>query len=145
MKRLFLIVAAAIMLLVSCTPQQQITPAKERFSTYSFDYFDTVTTITGYAESRVEFDDTANYILAELEEYHRLVTIYHRFEGIENLCTINETVKGEHRTVTVDKRIIDMLLYAKEMYALTDGKMNIAMGSVLSIWHEYRTEGIDDP
>ncbi len=62
----------------------------------------------------------------------------------ENLCTINELVNGQHRTVKVDQRIIDMLLYAKEMYTLTDGNLNIAMGSVLSLWHDYRTIGMDD-
>ncbi|MBQ2256547.1 MAG: FAD:protein FMN transferase [Clostridia bacterium] len=117
----------------------------EKFSAYSFDYFDTVTTISGYAESKEAFDAVANDALAQLGEYHRLFTIYHRFEGLENLCTINELVDGQHRTVSVDARIIDMLLYAKEMHALTDGHVNIAMGSVLSIWHEYRTIGMDDP
>lgn len=117
----------------------------EKFSTYSFDYFDTVTTITGYAESKESFDKVAESVLAELSEYHKLFTIYHRYDGLENLCTINETVDGAHRTVTVDRRIIEMLLYAKEMYEKTDGTVNIAMGSVLSIWHDYRTEGIDEP
>lgn len=117
----------------------------EKYSTYSFDYFDTVTSITGYAESQEAFDKVAEEILGELSEYHKLFTIYHRYEGLENLCTINETVDGEHRTVTVDRRIIDMLLYAREMYDKTDGTVNIAMGSVLSVWHDYRTEGIDEP
>lgn len=117
----------------------------EKYSTYSFDFFDTVTTITGYAKSQEEFDVLANGALAELAEYHKLYTIYHRFEGMENLCTINELVNGAHRTVTVDRRIIDMLLYAKDMYEKTDGTVNIAMGSVLSIWHDYRQEGLDEP
>ena len=117
----------------------------EKFTEYSFDYFDTVTTVTGYAESRAAFDEIVGDILDELGEYHRLFNIYYRYEGIENLRTINELSGGTHRTVKVDKRIIDMLLYAKEMYALTGGQMNIAMGSVLSVWHEYRTEGIDEP
>lgn len=117
----------------------------EKFSTYSFDYFDTVTSITGYAESQEEFDEVAKGVLTELAEYHKLFTIYHRFEGMENLCTINEIKNGAHRTVTVDRRIIDMLLYAKDMYEKTDGTVNIAMGSVLSVWHDYRTEGIDEP
>lgn len=117
----------------------------DKYSTYSFDYFNTVTAITGYAESQEAFDEVAKSVLSELEEYHRLFTIYHRYDGLENLGTINETVNGEHRTVTVDRRIIDMLLYAKEMYAKTDGTVNIAMGSVLSVWHDYRTEGIDEP
>lgn len=117
----------------------------EKFNAYSFDYFDTVTTVSGYAESKEAFDAVANEVLAQLHEYHRLFTIYHRFEGLENLCTVNELVHGQHRTVTVDERIIDLLLYAKQMHALTDGRINIAMGSVLSIWHEYRTVGMSDP
>lgn len=117
----------------------------EKYTTYSFDYFDTVTTITGYAKSQEAFDGVANGVLEELSEYHKLFTIYHRYDGLENLCTINELVDGEHRTVTVDERIIDMLVYAKDMYAKTDGTVNIAMGSVLSLWHDYRTEGINEP
>ena len=109
------------------------------------DYFDTVITITGYEYTQEEFDDVSKEALDLLGEYHRLYTIYHRFDGLENLCTINEVVNGAHRTVTVDRRIIDMLLYAKEMYSLTDGVLNIAMGSVLSLWHDYRTIGKDNP
>lgn len=117
----------------------------QAYKAYSLDYFDTATTVTGYAESQEEFDRISGEILAELGEYHRLYTIYHRFEGLENLCTVNELVDGRHRTVTVDRRIIDLLLYAKEMYTVTGGKLNIAMGSVLSIWHDYRELGMSDP
>lgn len=116
-----------------------------KFSAYSFDYFDTVTSIVGYARSQAAFDEVAARILSELEEYHRLFTIYHRYEGLENLCTVNELRDGVHRTVTVDRRIIDLLLYAKEMHQKTDGKVNVAMGSVLSIWHDFRQEGMADP
>ena len=109
------------------------------------DYFDTVITITGYEYTQEDFDAVSKEALDLLGEYHRLYTIYHRFDGLENLCTINELVDGEHRTVTVDRRIIDLLIYAKEMYTLTVGIMNIAMGSVLSLWHDYRTIGMDNP
>ena len=117
----------------------------QSYTTYSFDYFDTVTTVVGYAADQAEFDRISADILAELGEYHRLFTTYHRYEGLENLCTINELVDGAHRTVTVDRRIINMLLYAREMYHKTGGTVNIAMGSVLSIWHDYRQQGMDDP
>ena len=126
-------------ILPSCAPKLQ------SYKAYSLDYFDTATTITGYAESQEAFDRVSGEILAELGEYHRLYTIYHRFDGLENLCTINELVDGQHRTVTVDRRIVDMLLYAKEMYTKTNGRVNIAMGSVLSIWHDYREAGMHDP
>ena len=129
------------LLLSSCNG----TPQETKFTEYSLDYFDTATTITGYAPDRETFDAICGDILAQLAEYHKLYTIYHRYDGMENLCTINELENGIHRTVTVDRRIVDMLLYAKEMYAKTNGKLNIAMGSVLSIWHDYRTAGLDDP
>lgn len=127
--------------LCACKEQKQ----KSKYTTYSMDYFDTVIAITGYEYSQEDFDKTANEMIKMLGEYHRLYSIYHRFDGIENLCTINELKDGAHRTVKVDKRIIDMLLYAKEMYDLTNGVMNVSMGSVLSLWHDYRTIGKDNP
>lgn len=109
------------------------------------DYFDTVITITGHETGKKKFDSVSEDILSKLSEYHKLYTIYHRYDGMENLCTINELVDGNHRTVKVDRRIIDMLLYAKEMHTVTDGMMNVAMGSVLSLWHDYRSIGKDNP
>ena len=128
-------------ILSSCAPRNQ----KNKYTTQSFDYFDTATIITGYAYSQKEFDAVSNDIFSQLEDYHKLYTIYHRFDGLENLCTINELVDGVHRTVKVDRRIVDMLQYAKKMYNVTDGILNIAMGSVLSLWHDYRTIGKDNP
>ena len=136
--------------LISCILIQTISfvscaKKTEKFSSYSFDYFDTATTIVGYAKSKEAFDAVAADILSELGEYHKLFDIYKRYDGIENLCTINELQDGAHRTVKVDRRIIDMLLYAKDMYTQTDGKVNVAMGSVLSIWHDYREIGSNEP
>lgn len=145
MRNKLICAAMAVALLLSCILFPSCAKKTEKFSEYSFEYFDTVTTVTGYAESKEEFDGVAAEILRQLGEYHRLFTIYHRFEGLENLCTVNELVDGAHRTVTVDARIIEMLCYAKEMYALTGGRVNIAMGSVLSVWHDYREDGMDDP
>lgn len=142
-KIIFLFIAALLVIgiLCSCTPQKH----KNKYSTHSMDYFDTVITITGYENNQEEFDKVANEMLSQLAEYHQLYSIYHRFDGIVNLCTINELIDGMHRTVTVDRRIIDLLLYSKEMYHATNGVMNIAMGSVLSLWHDYRTIGKDNP
>ncbi len=147
MKKRLLTVVTLVAILLTCASISACGGKKQpqKFSEYSFDYFDTVTTITGYADSQGEFDAVAAEILSQLGEYHRLFTIYHRFEGMENLCTVNELVDGAHRTVTVDRRIIDMLLYAKDMHEKTGGRVNIAMGSVLSIWHDYREIGMSDP
>ncbi len=114
---------------------------REKFTTYYFDYFDTVTTIVGYERSQEEFDENCEMIEQQLKEYHQLYNIYNRYENMNNVKTINDVKDGSHQTVKVDDRIIDLLLYGKEVYELTEGQTNIAMGSVLSIWHDYRTEG----
>jgi thiamine biosynthesis lipoprotein len=139
--KFFAVCFASFLLFTSCGKVKE----KQQYTAYSMDCFDTVITVVGYEENREAFDEVANGILSELREYHRLYTIYHRFDDLENLCTINELVDGTHRTVTVDKRIIDMLLYAKQVYGFTDGVVNVAMGSVLSLWHDYRNLGMDDP
>lgn len=118
---------------------------KQQYKSYSFEYFDTVSTVIGYAESGDEFEKISKDAFLLLDEYHKLFDIYNEYEGINNLCTVNKLYDGQHKAIKVDRKIIDMLLYAKEMYALTDGRVNVAMGSVLSIWHDYRTAGIDEP
>ena len=109
------------------------------------DYFDTVITIVGYEKTKAEFDKVTDEILTQFSEYHKLYTIYHRFDNFENLCTINDVSNGTHRTVKVDEKILEMLLFSREMYETTNGMVNVAMGSVLSLWHNYRMIGMDDP
>lgn len=118
---------------------------KEKFSEYYFDYFDTVTTIVGYAESKQEFNEVCKFIKSELETYHKLYNIYDSFDALNNIKTINIAKNSQNKAVAVDKKIVDLLLFCKEAYTLTGGKTNVAMGSVLSIWHRYRTNGLNNP
>ena len=117
------------------------TGGKEKFTEYVFGYFDTAAVISGYADSKAEFDSVVADVKALLKEYHELYTIYNKYEGVNNLYVINNS----DDPVEVDRKIIDLLLYAKEVYSITGGKTNVAMGSVLSIWHRYRQAGIKDP
>ena len=135
------IIFAQILALSGCEKKVEL----QKFSDYSFDYFDTATSIVGYEETEEEFKAVSEEIKALLKEYHRLYTIYNRYEGVNNLVTINDVNDGKHNVVEVDQKIIDMLVFAKEMYQKTNGNVNIAMGSVLKIWHVYRNAGIDDP
>lgn len=141
MRRLLsLITAAAILtslaLLSSCTLKQQ-------FSRTEISVFDTQTVILGWETSKSAFDENADAVMDMLTEYHRLYDIYYEYEGINNLKTVNENAGKS--PVKVDDRIIELLLYSKEMHKLTDGNVNVAMGSVLSVWHEYRERGLREP
>ncbi len=117
---------------------------EQKFTAYSFDYFDTATSIVGYADSQASFDEAVARIKQQLEEYHQLYNIYQRYDGVTNLCSINARTAGEG-AVAVDSRLTDMLAFAAQMHTLTGGKTNVAMGSVLSIWHTYRERGLADP
>ncbi len=135
------LLVSQVSLFSSCNVVNQ----KQKFSEYYFDYFDTVTTITGYTATEEEFKEICEDVKKELSEYHKLYNIYFRYQDVNNICVINELDDGKHNVVKVDKKIIDLLLYSKEMYSLTNGKINVAMGSVLSIWHKYRNLGLQEP
>ena len=114
----------------------------ERREKVFFGCFDTVCTVYGYAdESEVDFEENCEKIQADLQKYHRLFDIYNEYEGIVNLATVNKNAGGDF--LTVDREIIELLLYAKELYTLTNGEMNIMMGSVLSLWHDCRIDASD--
>lgn len=102
----------------------------------SIEYFDTSSTLIGYADSEEEFLEVFDIVESMLREYHYLYDIYGGSRGIANLSDINALENGEHKVVSVDERIMSMLLYAKEAYSLTQGETNIAMGSVLSLWRD---------
>ena len=132
-----------ILLLVMNTAACAASAEKKRYEAEFLTLFDTVTRIVGYDDSKQEFTDQAQLIHDSLEEYHQLYDIYHDYEGINNIKTINE--QAGIAPVKVDRRIIGMLLYAREAYDLTGGKVNVAFGAVLKLWHDHRTQGIDDP
>lgn len=112
-----------------------------KYTDYTFDYFDTAVSIIGYEKEKQTFDENCTKIKEKLDRYHKLYNIYARYEDINNIYTINHS----ETSVEVDTEIIDMLKFSKEMYDLTGGQVNVAMGSVLSLWHDARTEGLNNP
>ncbi len=115
----------------------------EKYTESMLDVFDTVITLVAYTKDEAEFIKYFDYAYDRLHELHKLYDFYNSYEGINNIVTINENAGIS--PVAVDKQIIDMILFAKDYYSRTGGKTNIAMGSVLSIWHRYRDDGINDP
>ncbi len=108
-----------------------------------YEYFDTVTTLLTYSDDEESFAKQCDVLEEELAKYHKLYNSYDSFEGVNNFRTINE--KAGIEPVKVDPEIIELIEYSKEMYELTDGNINIAMGSLLGLWHQYREMSIDIP
>lgn len=107
-----------------------------RYSTVFYDVFDTVTQVIAYCESEEEFNTQMDALHADLITYNQLYDIYNDYPGVTNVKTINDNAGSA--PVEVDDRILSMLELADQMYQTTNGKLNIAMGSVLNIWHNYR-------
>jgi len=140
MKRFFPALLAALLLLSGCSVTK---PQQKQYTATFLTLFDTVTTVVGKADSEEAFKEKAQKVHDELLIYHQLFDIYHDYEGINNLKTVND--QAGIAPVKVDERIIELLQDAKEYHELSGGRVNVAMGSVLSLWHEARDDGRNDP
>ena len=142
MKKKIIAVLLLIIITISTTACSNI-KKPQRYQAQFLELFDTVTTIIGYAPKEEEFSKFSQSVYDDLKEYHQLFDIYHDYEGINNIKTINDN--AGIAPVKVDPKIIEMLKFSKEAYELSNGKINIAFGAVLSVWHDYREEGTNDP
>lgn len=136
-----LIVALIFLLLLAVPACKPADPVK--YDAEFIGLFDTLTQIVGYSDNRESFEAEVQRIKDDFEIYHQLYDIYNSYPGIINIKDINDS--AGQGPVEVDQKIIDLLLYSIETYELTGGKINIAMGSVLKIWHDHRTAGLADP
>ncbi len=143
MKFRLMAAALSLLLLGGCAAGTVPGQGPRRFEASFLTLFDTVTTIVGYAETEEDFRRTAQQLHDQLLEYHQMFDIYHEYAGINNLKTVNDRAGGE--PVEVDSRLIDLLMFCRELDGLTGGRVDVTMGSVLALWHEARGSGVDDP
>lgn len=116
--------------------------SNSKYSKYSksfLDLFDTASSVTAYDISQSEFDKKYEELYAQIKKYSMLFDIYNSYDKLKNLKYINENACKS--PIKVDAEIIELLTFGKDVYKQTKGLVNIAMGSVLSIWHYYREEG----
>lgn len=120
------------LLLTGCKRGENPSPKSEIY----YLYFDTECVITDYAGlTDKEFDRMCDIVEEELALYDSLLDIYSSRAGVTNLKDVNDAAGT---TVKVCPELCDFLLYAEEMYDLTGGQVNVALGSVLSLWHAER-------
>lgn len=136
-----LAVTLTICLLLTGCAQKPSEP--QRYEQTFFDVFDTVSMVIVYDTSEKNAQAVLAHAHELLLEYHKLYDIYHAYDGMNNLYTVNQSAGGA--PVAVDARIIDLLKFAKEMDALTNGRTNAAMGSVTELWRVCREAGLEDP
>lgn len=108
---------------------------------------DAPVTFVAYTENEAEFNKYQEILRNELLILGNLFDKYNNYEGINNLKTINDN--AGIAPVEVDQILVDLILFAKEYYQVTNQTFDISLGSVLKVWHEYREDGklynTDDP
>ena len=133
----FVIVLLSVILFCSCTKSSAVSVRSEVF----YEYFDTICEISSYAcDSEESFRKNAAEVSDLLGYWHRLLDIYHEYDGMNNLCTVNRNAGGQ--AVKVDPELVEFVQYAKRMSVLTNGEMDISLGAVLRLWHDARTAGV---
>ena len=141
--RAALVLLAGLWLLTACARLEAEKAEPQKYQEQFFDLFDTVTQISGYAASEQEFRENLAYIRARLEYYAKIYDIYQESTYIDTLWTVNQVAGQE--PLLVEPAIFDLLKFGKEMYEQSGGAVNIAFGSVLRIWHEFRQAGMENP
>lgn len=150
-----LLISILTLLFTSCTQTKKEYPEVKSGSWYN-EYFNTVVTVQSFSgDTNEAFATVKERVGALLAEYHALFDIYHEYPGINNLKTVNDAAGIS--PVEVDARILDLIEHGIDLYSRfasldasgandptgtpdrAEGALNIAMGSVLSLWHDART------
>lgn len=135
MKKL-LIVVFSLMIFTACEA------VPKRYSAAYTDVFDTVTQFTAYCGSDEEFEKYSDILHDELLRLHEIFDIYSTYGDMQNACMLNE--KGSLENPPPE--LVELIESGKNWYSETGGQLNIALGSVLSLWHDCRENAeLPDP
>ena len=114
-RRLTCAVLALCLLLSGCAATGTTSP--QRYSVTWWDVFDTVTVISGYADSEADWNTQMTALHADLLRYNQLYDIYNHYDGMTNLADVNAGAAAA--PVAVEDEILntleeDMIQFEKE-------------------------------
>jgi len=131
-KILNLLLVASMLMLTGCVKNYKL------YSDYIVGPFDTITTYMSYASSQEEFDEQCQLVDEKLTYYDQLFNRYTSYDGVNNIYTINKNAGKS--AVSVEQPIIDLIELSIERSKTISSKVNIAFGSVIEVWHNYRED-----
>lgn len=137
LKYILLLILVSLMV-TSCKEKNEY----EKYNKSVFNTFDTIIEFTAYTKKEEEFNEYFKIVNDEFNRLHKLYDQYNDYDGVNNIKTINDAAGKE--AIKVDKDLINMLKFSKDMAEKYSMETNIALGPVLEIWHDYREEGMED-
>lgn len=102
-----------------------------RFNTQIFGYLDTVINFIAYAETEEDFRTYTTILTREIAHLHNLFTTFEPHPN--NLYMLNSGYEIEANPI-----LVSFFEIAKEAYIISEGRLNIAIGAVTSLWQEQR-------
>ncbi|MCR4885861.1 MAG: FAD:protein FMN transferase [Clostridiales bacterium] len=117
--------------------------AYSRFTRRASDVFDTEIMLSGFAVSEEAFDRVSDEVIRRLTAYNQIFDGYNAYGDMHNLYYINQ--HAAETPVEIPDELFDLLVWCRRKWDDGLSAVNPAMGAVLSIWHDYRTAGIEDP
>ena len=122
-----------------CRAEENLT----KFSCRELSVFDTEISLIGFAPSQAAFEEVWEETMALLREYDQIFDGYNAYGELHNLYYLNRHAALE--PVEVPRELFSLISWCKARWDEGLRTTNIAMGAVLSIWHQYRSAGISDP
>ncbi len=108
--------------------------SSKTYEQYYYSYFDTVSVVKSYSkDNETTFNDKCNEIEKVLLKYHNYFDIYED-HNVNGLYKLNENAGVS--PIVIDEELFDFLSFAKEIYEITNGKTNVMMGSLTSVWKD---------
>jgi thiamine biosynthesis lipoprotein len=111
-------------------------PKYEKYRGQFYGTFDTVVELVGYVEREKDFDRYFAHAKERFQYYNQLFDKYHTYDGVANIKTINDNAGTA--PVKVEKELLDFLKFCLEWEDAAAGLVDITLGPVLSVWHDYR-------
>lgn len=143
MRRLATLLLAASLALMPLVATGCGQKGPQRFTSEWTGSFDTVIQIIAYADGEAQFRRFETQAKERFQQLHKLYDRYNSYPGVNNIRTINE--QAGQAPVMVAQEIIDLLTIFRE-HALANGRVvDITLGPVLEIWHDYRDQALADP
>lgn len=142
--RLCLLGFACLFSLVACLPSlHNQTPKSKRYERVYTDAFDTLTTLLAYRENEADFEALSQAVERKLRSYHLLFTSFEPAGDLINLYRVNEL--APHQEVQVPEALYNLIDFSIREGKRSQGGLNPALGTVLSLWHEARTKALENP
>lgn len=120
-----------ILLLLICLTGCKTSNTYEK---YYYTYFDTVSVVKSYSsDDEKTFNDKCNQIEKLLFKYHNYFDTFNDHD-VNGLYKLNEN--AGKKAIKIDEELFIFLKFGKEIYYKTNGKTNIMMGALTSIWKD---------